>query len=103
MMPGEDKIKPARSWVANYVPTALDANELAINWVDAKAYTRSPSSGNIVSITLGGSGGSSSSIVEAATAAGFPATGASQTLYVSRDQSRVYRWDSSGVYIEIGN
>ena len=42
-------------------------------------------------------------IVEATTAAGFPATGASQTLYVSRDVSRVYRWDSSGVYIEIGN
>jgi hypothetical protein len=42
-------------------------------------------------------------IVEAATASGFPATGFSQTLYVSRDSSRVYRWDSSGVYIEIGN
>jgi hypothetical protein len=102
MMAGEDKIKPSRSWVANYVPTALDANELAINWVDAKAYTRNPS-GNIVSITLGGSGGSSSSIVEAATVAGFPSTGASQTLFVSRDSGRVFRWDSSGVYIEIGN
>jgi hypothetical protein len=51
----------------------------------------------------GGGGGGSANIVEAATAAGFPATGASQTLYVSRDASRVYRWDSSGVYIEIGN
>lgn len=51
----------------------------------------------------GGGGGGSANIVEAATAAGFPATGASQTLYVSRDASRVYRWDSSGVYIELGN
>jgi hypothetical protein len=41
-------------------------------------------------------------IVEATTAAGFPATGTSQTLYIGRDVSRVYRWDSSGVYIEIG-
>ena len=48
-------------------------------------------------------GGGSANIVEAATAAGFPATGASSTLYISRDSSRVYRYDSSGVYIEIGN
>jgi hypothetical protein len=39
--------------------------------------------------------------VEAETAAGFPATGASQTLYVSTDASRVYRWSGS-VYVEIG-
>jgi hypothetical protein len=44
-----------------------------------------------------------SAIVEAATAAGFPATGASQTLYVSRDASRVFRFDASGVYVELGN
>jgi hypothetical protein len=50
-----------------------------------------------------GGGGGSANIVEAASASGFPATGLSQTLYVSRDASRVYRWDSSGVYIEIGN
>jgi len=97
-----DTVKPSRSWVANYVPTALEANEIAINWVDAKAFTRNPS-GDIVSITLGGGGGGSSSIVEAATTAGFPATGSASVLYVSRDQSRVYRWDSSGVYIELGN
>jgi hypothetical protein len=50
-----------------------------------------------------GGGGGSANIVEATTAAGFPATGASGTLYISRDQSRVFRWDSSGVYIELGN
>ena len=55
-----------------------------------------------ITISAGGGAGGSANIVEAATASGFPATGASQTLYVSRDASRVYRWDSSGVYIEIG-
>ncbi len=49
----------------------------------------------------GGGGGGSANIVEAATAAGFPATGAAQTLYVSTDASRVYRWSGS-VYVEIG-
>ncbi len=50
----------------------------------------------------GGGGGGSANIVEAATAAGFPATGASSTLYVSTDANRAYRWDTSGVYVEIG-
>ena len=52
----------------------------------------------VLSATGGGGG-----IVEAATAAGFPATGSASVLYISRDQSRVFRWDSSGVYIELGN
>lgn len=99
-----NKIKPRRSYTANSVPltTDLESHELAINWADSKAFTKD-AAGNIVSVTLGGGGGGSSSIVEATTAAGFPATGASSTLYISRDSSRVYRWDSSGVYIEIGN
>jgi hypothetical protein len=52
------KIKPKRSYTANAVPTTsdLDANELAINWADGKAFTKN-AAGNIVSITLGGSGG----------------------------------------------
>jgi hypothetical protein len=54
-----------------------------------------------ITISAGGGGGAAN-IVEATTAAGFPATGASQTLYISRDQSRVFRWDSSGVYVELG-
>lgn len=99
-----NRVKPARSWVANYVPTSLEANELAINWQDAKAYTRNPS-GQIVSVTLGGGGGGGSgSIVEVATASALPATGVSGgTLYVVADVGRVFRFDSSGVYIEIGN
>jgi hypothetical protein len=97
-----NKVKPARSWIANYEPTSLEANELAINWVDNKAFTRNPS-GQIISVTLGGGSGGSASIVEAATTAGFPATGSANALYISRDSSRVFRWDSSGVYIELGN
>jgi hypothetical protein len=59
-----NKIKPKRSYTANAVPTTsdLDANELAINWTDGKAYTKN-ASGNIVSVTLGGGGGSLSGSV----------------------------------------
>jgi len=80
----------------------LETHELAINWTDSKAFTKN-AAGQIVSVTLGGGGGGSSSanIVEATTAAGFPATGASGTLYVATDASRVYRWTGS-VYVEIG-
>jgi len=49
----------------------------------------------------GPTGPAAGNIVEATTAAGFPATGASATLYVATDASRVYRWSGS-VYVEIG-
>jgi len=64
--------------------------------------TVSTASSSITISAGGGGGGGSANIVEAATAAGFPATGASSTLYVSTDASRAYRWDASGVYVEIG-
>jgi hypothetical protein len=100
-----NRLKPKRSYTANSVPltTDLEAHELAINWTDSKAFTKN-AAGQIVSVTLGGGGGggsSSANIVEATTAAVFPATGASGTLYVATDASRVYRWTGS-VYIEIG-
>jgi hypothetical protein len=48
-------------------------------------------------------GGGSANIVEAATAAGFPGTGASQTLYHATDVRRIYFWDAAGgVYVEAG-
>jgi len=49
------KIKPRRSYTASSVPLTsdLDTHELAINWVDGKAFTKD-ASGNIVSVTLGG-------------------------------------------------
>lgn len=54
------KIKPKRSYTPNAVPTVSDVetHELAINWSDGKAFTKN-AAGNIVSITLGGSGGGS--------------------------------------------
>jgi hypothetical protein len=64
--------------------------------------TVSTASSSITISAGGGGGGGSANIVEAATAAGFPATGASSTLYVSTDANRAYRWDTSGVYVEIG-
>jgi hypothetical protein len=55
-----------------------------------------------ITISAGGGGGSAN-IVEAATAAGFPATGASQTLYHATDVRRIYFWDATGgVYVEAG-
>jgi hypothetical protein len=50
-----NKIKPRRSYTASSVPLTsdLDTHELAINWVDGKAFTKD-ASGNIVSVTLGG-------------------------------------------------
>jgi hypothetical protein len=63
--------------------------------------TVSTASSSITISAGGGGGGGSANIVEAATAAGFPATGASSTLYVATDASRVYRWSGS-VYVEIG-
>lgn len=51
-------VKPKRSYSPNSVPTTSDlaTHELAINWNDAKAFTKD-ASGNIVTITLGGGGG----------------------------------------------
>jgi hypothetical protein len=101
-----NRIKPKRSYTANSVPVVsggtpdIERNEIAINWADSKLYTRN-NSDQLVSITLGGGGGGSANIVEAATAAGFPATGASGTLYIATDVSRAYRWSGS-VYVEIG-
>jgi hypothetical protein len=55
-----------------------------------------------ITISAGGGGGSAN-IVEAATAAGFPGTGASQTLYHATDVRRIYFWDATGgVYVEAG-
>ena len=98
-----NKVKVKRTYTSGVTPTAaeLGPHEFAVNWADGVVFVKA-ADGSIQSVTLGGGGGSAN-IVEANTAAGFPATGASNTLYVSRDASRVYRWDSSGVYIELGN
>jgi len=56
-----NKIKPKRSYTPGSSPltTDLETNELAINWNDAKAFTKN-ADGQIVTITLGGGGGGGS-------------------------------------------
>jgi hypothetical protein len=51
---------------------------------------------------IGSVGGGFSNIVEYETTANFPASGVSCTIYIATDANRAYRWDSSGVYVEIG-
>ena len=65
--------------------------------------TVSTASSSITISAAGGGGGGSANIVEATTAAGFPATGSAGTLYHATDVRRIYFWDaSSGVYVEAG-
>jgi hypothetical protein len=105
-MPDHQIVKPRRNWGANRVPLSSDLvdNEIAINFADNILYAKNPANGNIVSITLGGSGGGggSANIVQAATVSGFPATGSAGTLYHATNSSRIFFWDSSGVYVEVG-
>jgi len=55
-----NKVKLKRSYTAGAVPltTDLDTNEVAVNWADNKLFVKN-AAGNIVSVTLGGSGGGS--------------------------------------------
>jgi hypothetical protein len=97
-----DIIKLKRSAVAAAVPSSLEFGELALNYnvADGKLYYKN-SAGAIVAFATGGGG--SANIVEAATAAGFPSPGASQTLYHATDVRRIYFWDATGgVYVEAG-
>lgn len=96
-----DKILPLRSFTVGAVPTTneIAINELAINWADGKAFSKD-AAGNIVSLTLGGNG---ANIVEVPTVATLPSTGVINTIYIATDASRAFRFDASGVYIEIGN
>jgi len=54
-------------------------------------------------VTLGGGGGGGgANIVQAATTAEFPA-GVIGTIYIATDVGRVFRFDASGFFVEIGN
>ena len=100
-MPKIVKIK--RSNVAGSTPT-LSYGELGYNAADNKLFAGNAANSPVV-VGAGGSsggGGGSANIVEATTAAGFPATGSAGTLYRATDVSRIYFWDSSGVYVEAG-
>jgi hypothetical protein len=106
-MTDRNKLKPRRSYTSGTAPVItgsspdLEQNEISINYADRILYVRDPSD-QLLSIPLGGSGGGTVSIIEAATVSAFPAVGASGKLYVATNESRVYRWDASGVYVEIG-
>jgi Concanavalin A-like lectin/glucanases superfamily len=69
-----NRFLPKRSWTANATPTTSDlvANEIAFNFADNKLYVRNPTTGNIVSVSLGGgsSGLTWSSVPASATATG---------------------------------
>jgi hypothetical protein len=100
-----NKIKPKRSYTANAVPTTsdLDTNELAIRWdASSPAIFTKNAAGNIVSVTLGGSGGSGS-IVTAASVSAFPASGSATNLYITSEDQRIWRWDATAsIYVESG-
>jgi outer membrane protein assembly factor BamB len=98
-MPKIVKIK--RSNVAGSTPVG-SYGELAYNAADNKLFAFDAANRPVVVGAGGSGGGGSANIVEAATTAGFPA-GAVGTIYIATDFGRVYRFDASGVFIEIGN
>ena len=99
------KIKPKRSYTANAVPTTadLETNELAIRWdASSPAIFTKNAAGNIVSVTLGGGGGSGS-IVTAASVSAFPSSGSASNLYITTEDQRIWRWDATAsIYVESG-
>jgi hypothetical protein len=98
-MPNIIKIK--RSNVAGSTPT-LSYGELGYNAADNRLFAGSAANQAVVVGAGGSGGGGSANIVEATTAAGFPATGSAGTLYHATDAKRIYFWDASGVYVEAG-
>lgn len=91
-----NKILPRRSYTSGATPQASDlaTHEIAINWADGKAFTKN-AAGNIVTLTMGGSGGgglSWSSVPATATATGT----AGQMAY---DGSYVYVCVQTNVWV----
>jgi hypothetical protein len=95
-MPKIVKIK--RSTTAGSTPS-VSYGELAYNSADNRLFVGNAA--NIATI-VGSGGGGSANIVQAATTAEFPA-GVVGTIYIATDSSRVYRFDASGFFVEIGN
>jgi hypothetical protein len=82
------------------------ANVLSIGTVSsgtaASATITGSSPSQVLSLVLpAGGGGGSQEIFSFTSTAGFPATGATG-VYIATDSGRQYRFDSSGVYVEIG-
>jgi hypothetical protein len=96
-MPKILKIK--RSNVAGSTPS-VSYGELAYNAADNRLFAGNAA--NVATVVGSGGGGGGASIVQAATKAEFPA-GVVGTIYIATDSSRVYRFDASGFFVEIGN
>jgi hypothetical protein len=96
-MPKIVKIK--RSTTAGSTPS-VSYGELAYNSADNRLFVGNAA--NIATIVGSGVGGGSANIVQAATTAEFPA-GVVGTIYIATDSGRVYRFDASGFFVEIGN
>ena len=95
-------VKVKRTNIAGATPT-LSYGELAWNSADSKLWAGNAANvAVLVNTPSVGGGGESANIVEAETSAAFPTSGAQGTLYISTNVGRVYRWDVSGVYVEIG-
>lgn len=96
-MPRTNKIL-IRSGTA--APSASDfaTNEPAWDRTAKKLYIKA-GDGTMVEIGAGSSSGGG--LVEYATTASFPATGAAATLYLATDSRRLYSWTGS-VYAEVG-
>lgn len=82
-------------------PSASDfaTNEPAWDRTAKKLYVKA---GDGTMVEIGAGGGGTTEILEYATTASFPATGTTARIYLATDTSRLYRWDSSGVYVELG-
>lgn len=85
-----NRVKPKRSYTVNRMPlpTELDVNEIAINYADNKLYTKTPA-GDIISITLGGSGGGGSTTDTALRALFVPPAPTSVTATPGNAQATV--------------
>lgn len=92
-----NKIKPRRSYTANSVPltTDLETHELAINWIDGKAFTKN-AAGQIVSVTLGGGG---SGLTWSSVPASATATGAAGSI--AYDGSYLYLAPQSNTWVRV--
>lgn len=80
---------------ASNQPASLGNGVIAINQADGALFYRN-GSGTVSQLTTGGG-----AAVYASTS-NFPATGSSSTLYLAQGSNRLYRWDSTGAYVEIG-
>jgi hypothetical protein len=88
-------VRILRSTTAGNTPASLVSGQIAINEGDGKLFYRN-SSGVVTALATGGS-----SLLSYATPAQFPATGASGSLYLAEDTSRLYQWETT-VYVEVG-